>query len=266
MACGLTKRNKGKIYAVYVIEVARALALDAEMIPEAHKAEEVLSRAEQIGEELDGKVEGEILQARDAGHAIVDEAIERRVSAVVLGVGYERPLGEFEMGHTAQYVIDPRPLPGRLAAGRHTGVVMKVVIMGCGRVGATLATMLADDGHEVTVIDIRNEAFRRLPADFKGKRHVGNAIDQDVLARIGLAEADAFIAVTQGDNRNVMATQMAKHIFGVARTLCRIYDPIREEMYRNLGIETISPTIVGATILKDMLDHKHAAAAVGSKD
>ena len=109
MACGLTKRNKGKIYAVYVIEVARALALDAEMIPEAQKAEEVLARAEQIGGELDGKVEGEILQARDAGHAIVDEAIERGVSAIVLGVGYENPLGEFEMGHTAQYVIQHAP-------------------------------------------------------------------------------------------------------------------------------------------------------------
>ena len=109
MACGLTKRNKGKIYAVYVIEVARTLALDAEMIPEAQKAEEVLARAEQIGGELDGKVEGEILQARDAGHAIVDEAIERQVSAIVLGVGYERPLGEFELGHTANYVVQHAP-------------------------------------------------------------------------------------------------------------------------------------------------------------
>jgi len=109
MACGLTKRNKGKIYAVYVIEVARTLALDAEMIPEAQKAEEVLARAEQIGSDLDGKVEGEILQARDAGHAIVDEAIERQVSAIILGVGYERPLGDFEMGHTASYVLQHAP-------------------------------------------------------------------------------------------------------------------------------------------------------------
>ncbi|HVP04608.1 MAG TPA: TrkA family potassium uptake protein [Dehalococcoidia bacterium] len=142
---------------------------------------------------------------------------------------------------------------------------MKVVIMGCGRVGSTLAAMLADDGHDVTVIDIRQEAFRRLPADFKGKRHVGNGIDQDVLARVGLAEADAFFAVTQGDNRNVMATQIAKHIFGVERALCRIYDPIREAMYHELGIETISPTIVGANMLKDMLYQKHAAAGIGSE-
>lgn len=130
---------------------------------------------------------------------------------------------------------------------------MRIVIMGCGRVGAALAAQFSEDGHEVTVLDIKAEAFRRLPHDFKGKRHIGNGIDQDVLARIGVAEADAFIAVTQGDNRNVMATQMAKHIFGVPRTLCRIYDPIREEIYRDLGLETVSPTIVGARMLRDVL-------------
>jgi trk system potassium uptake protein TrkA len=137
--------------------------------------------------------------------------------------------------------------------------------MGCGRVGSALAAMLADDGHDVTVIDIRQDAFKRLPARFKGKRHVGNAIDQDVLARVGLAEADAFFAVTQGDNRNAMATQIAKHIFGVQRSLCRIYDPIREEMYRDLGLETISPTIIGATLLKEKLYQQHAPAGAGSK-
>ena len=142
---------------------------------------------------------------------------------------------------------------------------MRVVIMGCGRVGSTLAAMLSDDGHEVTVLDVRADAFRRLPGHFKGKRHIGNGIDQDVLARIGVGEADAFIAVTQGDNRNTMATQMAKHIFGVPRTLCRIYDPIREEMYRKLGLETISPTVVGATLLKDLLDRSLAGESGGEK-
>jgi len=71
---------------------------------------------------------------------------------------------------------------------------------------------------------------------------------------VGLRQADAFVAVTQGDNRNVMATQMAKHLFGVPRTLCRIYDPIREEIYRGLGLETISPTLVGARLLKETLE------------
>jgi trk system potassium uptake protein TrkA len=141
---------------------------------------------------------------------------------------------------------------------------MKVVIMGCGRVGSALAVMLAGEGHDVTVLDVRAEAFRRLPADFKGKRHIGNGIDQDVLARIGVGEADAFIAVTQGDNRNTMAAQIAKHIFGVKRALCRIYDPIREEMYQKLGLETISPTVVGARLLKDKLDRAAASVAGGS--
>jgi trk system potassium uptake protein TrkA len=141
---------------------------------------------------------------------------------------------------------------------------MKVVIMGCGRVGSALAAMLDAEGHDVTVLDVRADAFRRLPAEFKGKRHIGNGIDQDVLARIGVGEADAFVAVTQGDNRNAMATQIAKHIFGVKRALCRIYDPIREEMYQKLGLETISPTIVGARLLKDKLDRAPARVASGS--
>jgi len=137
---------------------------------------------------------------------------------------------------------------------------MKIVIMGCGRVGAALATALDADGHEVTVLDIRPDAFKRLPPQFKGKKHAGNGIDQDVLARIRLDQADAFVAVTQGDNRNVMATQMAKHLFGVRRALCRIYDPIREEIYGDLGLETISPTLVGAKLLKDMLDREPTSA------
>jgi trk system potassium uptake protein TrkA len=139
---------------------------------------------------------------------------------------------------------------------------MKVVIMGCGRVGSTLAGMLDADGHEVTVLDIRSDAFRRLPAEFRGRKHVGNGIDQDTLAKIGVGEADAFIAVTQGDNRNVMASQIAKHIFGVRRNLCRIYDPIREKMYHDLGLETISPTLVGAQLLKQTLDSPPATATV----
>jgi trk system potassium uptake protein TrkA len=139
---------------------------------------------------------------------------------------------------------------------------MKIVIMGCGRVGSALAGRLSAEGHEVTVLDVRADAFRRLPTDFKGKKHVGNGIDQDVLARIGVSEADVFIAVTQGDNRNVLSTQVAKHIFGVPRTLCRIYDPIREQMYRELGLETISPTMMGAEAFYKLL-HKQAAPAGG---
>jgi trk system potassium uptake protein TrkA len=139
---------------------------------------------------------------------------------------------------------------------------MKIAIMGCGRVGAELAAMLDEEGHEVIVLDVNPDSFRRLPAEFGGQRHVGNGIDQEVLAKV-VVEADAFVAVTQGDNRNVMAAQMAKHIFGVRRVVCRIYDPIREELYHELGLETISPTKVGARLLKEALEREPAAPAGG---
>lgn len=130
---------------------------------------------------------------------------------------------------------------------------MNVIIMGCGRVGARLASLLDAEGHKVTVLDVEPYSFRRLPTNFGGIAMVGNGIDEDVLRRAGIEEADAFVAVTQGDNRNVMAAQIAKHIYNVPRVVCRIYDPIREELYHGLGLETISPTIVGAALLKEAI-------------
>jgi trk system potassium uptake protein len=135
---------------------------------------------------------------------------------------------------------------------------MKVVIMGCGRAGAELAGILDREGHQVTVLDIDPDSFSQLPADFHGSVVVGNGIDQDVLGRVGVADADAFVAVTPGDNRNVMASQMAKHLFGVRKVVCRIFDPIREEMYRSLGMETIGPTRVVAGLLKEALEREPA--------
>ncbi len=131
---------------------------------------------------------------------------------------------------------------------------MKVVIMGCGRVRATLAAMLDADGHDVTVLDTEPYAFRRLPTSFRGNAMVGNGIDQDDLRRAGIEEADAFAAVTQGDNRNVMACQIAKHMFGVKKAVCRIYDPVRQDTYRMLGLESICPTIVGADLMRKALE------------
>lgn len=109
LACTLAKRNKGKVYAVYVIEVARSLPLDADLSPEAEKGEEILSQAERVADSLDFQVMGELLQARDVGHAIVDEAIERDVEGIVLGIGYKEPLGEFQLGRTVQYVLKNAP-------------------------------------------------------------------------------------------------------------------------------------------------------------
>ncbi len=126
--------------------------------------------------------------------------------------------------------------------------------MGCGRVGAQLATMLEQKRHDVTVLDVRSSAFSRLPSAFRGRKLIGNGIDQDVLRRAGIEGADAFVACTQGDNRNVMAAQIAKHIFNVPCVVSRIYDPIREEMYHMLGLRTISPTKVGAELLLQAIE------------
>lgn len=130
----------------------------------------------------------------------------------------------------------------------------KIVIMGCGRVGGTLATMLDAAGHKVTVLDVDTYSFRRLPSVFSGTALVGNGTDEDVLRKAGIQEADAFIALTQGDNRNVMAAQIAKQIFNVPRVICRIYDPLRKDIYEQLGLETISPTKVFADMLFSKLE------------
>ena len=132
---------------------------------------------------------------------------------------------------------------------------MKILIMGCGRVGARLAAVMDEEGHEVTVLDNDTYSFRRLPPSFGGTALFGNGIDEEALKKAGIEEADIFIALTQGDNRNVMSCQMAKHVFNVPRVMCRIYDPLREEMYGALGLETISPTKVFVQLLKEKIEN-----------
>ncbi len=129
---------------------------------------------------------------------------------------------------------------------------MKAVIMGCGRVGARVAGLLDHTGNKVTVIDTDSRAFRRLPAGFGGETIIGTGIDEDILRKAGIEHADAFIAVTNGDNRNIMASQVAKLIFNVPEVVCRIYDPVREDTYRRLGLTTVCPT---TTISAIVLDH-----------
>lgn len=120
--------------------------------------------------------------------------------------------------------------------------------MGCGRVGASVATRLASEGHEVTVLDLQETAFRRLPPTFLGRRLVGSGVDQRDLEEAGLRGADAFLALSQGDNRNIFAAQLARHIFDVPRVVTRLYDPFRGEIFARLGLRTFSPTIVGADL------------------
>ena len=131
---------------------------------------------------------------------------------------------------------------------------MKVVIMGCGRVGALLAAELSRDGHDVLILDTDESAFRFLPDGFPGQTFVGNGIDLDILRKIGIEKADVFVSATRGDNRNVMAAQIAKHIFGVKVVASRVFDPLREEMYRNMGLRTINPTRVQAKRLKRIIE------------
>ena len=130
---------------------------------------------------------------------------------------------------------------------------MRIVIMGCGRVGAQIASLLEHEGHDITILDIDTYSFRRLPPDFNGTALLGNGMDEEVLRRAGIEEADVFVAMTQGDNRNVMAAQIAKHIFNVPRVISRIYDPLRQELYDALGIEAFSPTTIFAELVRDQL-------------
>jgi len=131
---------------------------------------------------------------------------------------------------------------------------MKIIIMGCGRLGAQLANSLDAEGHAVTILDIDAYSFDRfLSSEFRGTALLGSGIDEEILRKAEIEKADAFIAVTHGDNRNVMACQMAKHIFHVPKVICRIYDPQRRDMYIPLGIDAVSPTTLVAQMLREKL-------------
>ena len=130
---------------------------------------------------------------------------------------------------------------------------MRIVILGCGRVGATVATTMCRDGHYVTIIDKSPDSFRRLPDDITSRQVLGNGIDEETMQEAEVDKADAFLAVTNGDNRNIMSVQMAKVRFNVPRVVARIYDPNRAFAYSELGIETICTTCVGAGLMRDLI-------------
>ncbi|MEA4883958.1 MAG: TrkA family potassium uptake protein [Clostridia bacterium] len=130
---------------------------------------------------------------------------------------------------------------------------MRVLIVGCGRVGATLATSLADDGHDVVVVDRDPEAFANLGATFNGMTVTGAGIDQDVLKEAGIDGTDAFAAVTASDSSNLMAAQVAQRMFGVKRVVARINEPRNEAMFRDLGVPGVCPTDLGASSIRSML-------------
>jgi len=121
---------------------------------------------------------------------------------------------------------------------------MRVIIVGCGRVGARVAAELDSRGEHVTVVDLNPLAFRRLPPTYKGETVRGNGTDEDVVRTAGGEQADIVMALTEGDNRNALAAQLAKHTFGVPRVIAKINDPLRGEAYRAVGVETICRTII----------------------
>lgn len=130
---------------------------------------------------------------------------------------------------------------------------MNVVVMGCGRVGARVASILDHNGHKVTVVDTVRASFRRLSPEFSGDTVIGTGIDEDVLRSAGIEQADAFVAVTNGDNRNIMAGQVARMMFNVEQVIVRIYDPVREDTYRRLGLSTVCPTTTISALIIDQV-------------
>jgi trk system potassium uptake protein TrkA len=119
-------------------------------------------------------------------------------------------------------------------------IPVHVVIMGCGRVGSTLARSLEDRNHTVAIIDSEPDAFRRLGPGFNGDKVTGYGFDQEVLEKAGIKRADAFAAVSSGDNSNIIAARVAREQFGIQQVVARIYDPGRAEVYQRLGITTVA--------------------------
>lgn len=145
---------------------------------------------------------------------------------------------------------------------------MRVIIMGCGRVGAELTLALGDGGHEVAIIDKRASAFDRLPPNFKGKTHVGLGFDRDVLEEAGVKEADAFVAVSSGDNSNIVSARVALEHYHVPHVIARIFDPRRAEIYERLNIPTVAMVKWGVKQIQLMLFHDRSELreAIGGGD
>ena len=129
----------------------------------------------------------------------------------------------------------------------------KVIIVGCGRVGAELAGLLDVDGHDVTIIDLNVETFRRLTTGFRGTVLAGDGLDEDLLMQAGVDGSDAFIALTDGDNHNIMASEIAKYVYNVPTVISQIKDPLRGEAFDALGIESVSPTLLGADRIREVM-------------
>ncbi|HLD40856.1 MAG TPA: TrkA family potassium uptake protein [Candidatus Omnitrophota bacterium] len=144
---------------------------------------------------------------------------------------------------------------------------MYVIIVGCGRVGSELAKLLSSEGHNVVVIDKSPKSFDRLGRTFNGVTLVGNGFDVELLKQAGIAQADAFCSVTNGDNSNIVAAQAAKKIFKVPKVIARVYDPSRADIYKSLGLDILSGTILFASMLRDkIIESRFSSYLIESKD
>lgn len=144
---------------------------------------------------------------------------------------------------------------------------MNVIIVGCGRVGAELAKILSSEGHNVTVIDKNVSSFSRLGDTFNGATFVGNGFSPEVLKQAGIDKAQAFCAVTNGDNTNIMAAQVAKKMFNVPKVISRVYDPKRAEIYKAFGLDVISGTVLFASMVRDkIIESKFSSYLIESGD
>jgi trk system potassium uptake protein TrkA len=139
---------------------------------------------------------------------------------------------------------------------------MRVIIVGCGRMGAELAGQMWHDGHDVTVVDRDPRAFYRLGASFKGATVEGVGFDRDVLIRAGVERADALAATTSGDNCNIITARVARNVFRVHKVIARLYDPRRAEIYQRLGLQTVSSTAWGVSRAIQLLSHAELNVAV----
>ena len=144
---------------------------------------------------------------------------------------------------------------------------MYVIIVGCGRVGAELAKLLSNEGHDVVVVDKNPAAFNRLGGTFNGLTLVGNGFDPDLLKEAGVEKADAFCALTNGDNTNLVSAQVAKKIFAIPKVIARVYDPERAQIYQSLGLDIISGTILFAAMLRDkIIESRFSSYLIETKD
>lgn len=144
---------------------------------------------------------------------------------------------------------------------------MYVIIVGCGRVGSELAKLLSNEGHNVVVIDKAQGSFDRLGGTFNGLTMVGNGFDLELLKQVGIEKADAFCAVTNGDNSNLISAQVAKKIFAVPKVIARVYDPQRAHIYAALGLDIISGTVLFAAMLRDkIIESRFSSYLIETKD